>query len=403
MTQRSIHKGLSVGSILILALAFLQTGGIGQLREKDLLKSIGIDAWSPEELSALERGEPVVRSLETKEKQELAAIGVVRISNLPPISMNAFRDSLSQKRADEKIAGGRFSDPPMADDLRDLELEPDTIAQLQKCTVGKCDLNLPAQMIKRFEEEVNWNSPDADAVASRLMRDMLLGYVRGYTSRGDTALGRYDNRRTSVDLEAAHRSLLSSSVLIRDLAPEFVDYLAKFPFAKLENVDSAMSWSVIDFGLKPSITLSHSAAYTKRTADDERLFLASKQIYSSRYLDSSLTFTLLLRVPSAYGVDTYLIFSDRSRSDALDGPLGGIARDVVRKESLERIRTLLDKAHLRLLAAGNSKNETDHDAHPTEADSAAWVKRILQNRIAAAVLVVFIVGALYAVWRWKLK
>lgn len=402
MTRRGIHKSLLVGSILICALAFSQTAD-GQLVEKDLRKVIGIDAWSPEELGALEKGEPVVRSLETKEKQELAAVGVVRISNLPSISMSAFRNSLSQKQTDEKIAGGRFSDPPTPEDLRDLTLEPDTITQLQKCTVRKCDLNLPAQMIRRFEEEVNWNSPDANAVASQLIREMLLGYVRDYTSRGNAALGRYDNRRTSVDLEASHRLLLSSSGLIRDLAPEFVDYLAKFPVNKLENVDSDINWSVIDFGLKPSITLSHTAAYSQRTAGDEQLFLASKQIYSSRYLDSSLTFTLLLRIPTAYGVDTYLIFSDRSRSDALDGPLGGIARDVVRKESLERIRTLLDKAHLRLLAAGNSKNETDHDAHPTEADSAGWVKRILQNRIAAAVLVVFIVGALYAVWRWKLK
>jgi hypothetical protein len=391
-----------MGSILFCALVFLQTAD-AQLVEKDVRKMIGIDAWSPEELSALEKGEPVVRSLETKEKQELAAIGVVRISNLPPISMNAFRSSLSQKQTDEKIAGGPFSDPPTADDLRDLTLEPDTIAQLQKCTVGKCDLNLPAQMIRRFEEEENRNSPDADDVASRLIREMLIGYVRDYTSRGNAALGRYDNRRTSVDLEASHRSLLSSSGLIRDLAPEFVDYLAKFPVSKLENVDSDINWSVIDFGLKPSITLSHTAAYSQRIAGDEQLFLASKQIYSSRYLDSSLTFTLLLRVPTASGADTYLIFSDRSRSDALDGPLGGVARNVVRKESLERIRTLLDKAHLRLLAVGRSENGTDRNSPAPEVDSSNWVKRILQNRIAAAVLVVFIVGALYAVWRWKMK
>ncbi len=403
MTQRDIRRALWwLARFLICGLASLQVAS-GQLLEKDLRKMIDTDSWSSEERSALDSGEVVVRSLETKEKQELAAIGILRISDLPRISMSAFRESLSQKRSNEKKAGGRFSDPPTGDDLRDLTLEPDTIAQLKKCTVGKCDLNMPAQMIKRFRDEVNWDSPEADATASRLIQEMLLGYAREYTLRGDEGLGRYDNRRAPVDLAASHRSLLSSSILVRDLAPEFVDYLAKFPSAKLENVESTMTWSVIDFGLKPSITLSHSAAYVKRTGNDEQLFLASKQIYSSRYLDSSLTFTLLLRVATAAGVDTYLIFSDRSRSDALDGPLGGFARDVVRRESLERIKTLLDNAHLRLLAGSRSKTEIDRDPQTPEEASPGWSNWILQNRIAGAIIVLVLLCSLYALWRGKLK
>lgn len=364
---------------------------------------IDADSWSPEEQSALERGEIVVRSLQAKEKQEIAAVGVLRIANLPRITMSAFRKSLSQSSSDEKIAGGRFSDPPTADDLRDLTPEPDTVAQLKKCKVGKCDLNMSAQMIRHFQSEVDWSSPDADEAATRLLRMMLLDYIRDYAARGDEALGQYDNRRTSVDLAASHRSLLASSILVRELAPEFAEYLMKFPVAKLERVESSMNWSIIDFGLKPTITLSHSAVYGRSIGDDEQLFLASKQIYSSRYLDSSLTFTFLLRVTTVTGVDTFLIFSDRSRSDALDGPFGGFARDVVRRESLERVRTLLDKARLKLLAAGRSATGTDRDPASREDDSLTWLTRILRNPIAGAVLVVFVVCALYTLWRWKLK
>jgi hypothetical protein len=262
---------------------------------------------------------------------------------------------------------------------------------------------MSAEMITRFRSEIDWNSPDASKAASRLMQEMLLGYVDGYAAHGDEALGQYDNRRTSVDLAGSHRSLLSSSILVRDIAPEFVEYLTKFPDAKLDNVESKLTWSVVDFGLKPSITLSHTAGYSQRSGDDEQLILASKQIYSSRYLDSSLTFTLLLRVATATGVDSYLIFSDRSRSDALDGPFGGFARDVVKRESLERIRAFLDKAHLKLLAAGKAETGADRGSPDIEEISPSLLTRLSQNRIEVALLLVFVSIALFALWRWKLK
>jgi hypothetical protein len=364
---------------------------------------IDVDSWSAAEQSSLDRGEIVVRSLPTKEKQELAAIGILRITNLPQISMSAFRESLSLRRNDEKIAGGAFSSPPTPNDLSDLALEKGTVAQLQKCVVGKCDLNMPAQMIKRFQSEIDWDSPDAGKAASRLMREMLLTHVENYVAHGDEALGQYDNRRTSVDLAGSHRLLLSTSILVRDIAPEFIDYLMKFPDAKLDNVESKMTWSLVDFGLKPSITLSHTAAYSQQSGDSEQLILASKQIYSSRYLDSSLTFTLLLRVTTATGVDSYLIFSDRSRSDALDGPFGGFARDVVSRESLERIRALLDKAHLKLLAVGKAATGAERGSAEMEESSPSPWQWVLQNRITAATLLAFVLLVLYALWRWKLK
>ena len=397
LTQRRTHvRGLG---IFVFGLLFIHTVA-GQVLERDLLRIIGVDAWSPEERVALEKGEVVVRSLETAGKQELAAIGILRIRNFPAVSMDKFRESLSQKNNEERMSGGRFGDPPRIEDLYILELEADALDELKKCTVGRCDLNLSAEMITRFQREIDWMSPEAKAGATRLIKEMLVAYARGYFAQGDRALGTYDNRRKAVELAESHRSLLSSSSQMNYLAPEFVEYLGKFPAAKLEDVESSLHWSVVDFGLKPSITISHAAAYTQTKGEYTQLLLASKQIYSSRYLDSSLTFTLLLSIVTETGVDSYLVFIDRSRSDALEGPLGGFARNIVRKESLARIKTLLDKAHLRLLAVGAAGVRSDAGASEDDS-SVSWLAAIRERPIAVAIACLAVAAAILFFWQRK--
>ena len=383
--------------IIIGGLVFFQIVN-AQVSEKDLHKMIDAGSWSSEEMGNLQKGNIVVRSLETEGRHEIASIGILRITNLPRISMSAFRESLSQKGSDSKKGGGSFSDPPTLDDLRDLELDKESIEQLQKCTVGKCDLNLSAEMIRRFQHEVDWNSPDVKAKATRMIQEMLVHYAREYQARGDGALGTYDNRRKIVDLATSHRSLLSSSSFITDLAPEFVEYLKGFPSKKLDNLESRMRWSVVDFGLKPSITVSHTSAYTQFQGNIEQLYLASKQIYASRYLDASLTFTLLLRVSTESGVDTYLIFVDRSHSDALEGPLGRFARKIVQKESFERIRTLIDKTQLRLLAVGEAESKIESDSKAEEPPP-SWMALILQRPVAITIGIIVTVAALFLLWQ----
>ncbi|HEX6127290.1 MAG TPA: hypothetical protein VFZ23_18105 [Pyrinomonadaceae bacterium] len=369
-----------------------------QLVERDLLKMIGTETWSKAELKSLEKGDAVVRALETNSKQELSTIGIVRIKDLPPVSMQTFRQSLDQKGNDTRKAGGRFSEPAMPDDLLDLELDDDAIRQLSKCSVGRCDLNLSAAMIRRFEAEVDWNSPEANARATQLMKEMLLAYVNGYRLRGDAALGVYDNRRKVIDLTASHRTLLASSSLISGLAPEFVEYLQLYPGGKLDNLEESVHWSVLDFGLKPSITLSHTSAYTRTRPEGDQLFRASKQIYASRYLDCSLTFTLLVRARTENGTDTFLILIDRSRSDALEGVLGKLARRMVRKESISRITELLEKAQSRLIASARGPAVPSTESE----DRGSVIKRILKVARHPVALItggIVVITLLFLVWR----
>lgn len=340
-----------LNAVLIVMIGLFVRDVVAQIADAEIRRLIRTESWSPGEILALEKGDAVVRSLETRDKQELATLGAVRIRNLPAISMEMFRRSLDQKSESAMTVGGRFSQPPVLADLSELQLDDETIAQLNGCAVRRCDLNLSAHAIGQFQR-FDWKSPDAKQIATDMLREVLLAYVQGYSTRGIASLGSYDNRRKTVDLAASHRTLLQDSTEVLELAPEFCDYLAQYPDLSLANVENTMHWSVVDFGLKPSITLSHASAYTQTTSGTEQLFVASRQIYSTRYLDSSISFAILLHVAGESDGSAYLLFIDRSRSDALDGPLGSVARTVVQKDASERVRKMLDRAHVRLLSIG---------------------------------------------------
>lgn len=367
-----------------------------QIAETDFRRILSSEAGlTSSELSSLDNGEIVAKSLPTADKQELSTVGIVRISDLPAVAMPVFREALSQKGDDSMKAGGRFGSPPIIDDLQTLKLEDDEFGQLVKCSVGNCDMNMSAETIRKFQE-IDWNAADHRERATRAFGEMLLGYVLAYTARGNAALGRYDNRRKTVDLAASHRLLLANSLFVKDISPEFFDYLKNFPNANVSNVESSMHWAVVDFGLKPSVTLSHSAAHVKQIGTENQLIVASKQFYSSRYLDSSLTLWFLLRVSAGNSVDTYLILADRSRSDALEGPLGGFSRSVVQKESLERIKGVLEKTHIRLLTATRPT--------PTETRSeTAFLDRIVERAGTLGLLIaagsVIIALLVFLFWR----
>src|SRR5690606_9187816 len=85
--------------------------------------------------------------------------------------------------------------------------------------------------------------------------------------------------------------------------------------------------------------------------------IAAKQFYANHYLDSSLAVTYLLRFDGAEGPELFLLFTDRSRSDTLGGMLGGVTRRLVEKEAIDRVASMLDTAHLNILAADYRQNE----------------------------------------------
>ncbi len=313
-------------------------------------------AFTTDDFSAIERGEIVVKVLTVKDRREVAVVGLVRTQAPLEASLKAFRTSMTEQNQDSILAIGKFSSPPALEDLQALSLPDRDIEDLKLCEVGACKLKMSAEMIKRFHQEVDWSAPDYQLQANRLFRQILLDYVKDYLARGDSALLEYQDQSDVVRLDNEHRELLDASLFINNFAAEFTQYLKGFPRIVLANVENSINWTKIKFGLKPVTILTHVATYTGRPSGVPQIVVVSEQIYANHYFDSSLGLTALISVPATGAAsDSYLLYTNRSRADALAGSFSGLKRGLVEGEAVANLDAVLLQTKLDLEGGGMSR------------------------------------------------
>jgi len=313
----------------------------GDVFRRTLVERAG---FTDEELAKASDGEPIVKTLKNSDKKDFGVCGIVRIRSTKDVTMAAFREAVSRRGDKTILAQSDFSSPPAAADLAQLTLDPADIDALKECEVGDCKLKLSAALIKRFHSEIEWNADDHADRANDLFREILSQYIAGYATSGERSLMQYDNQSRPVDLAVEQRILLARSLFVGEIAPEFVKYLTEYPGAQLPAVDNNLHWTKIGFGLEPLVAVTHSSLYTR----PDGLFIATRQIYASRYVEASLAFSMLVTVSLDGSNERYVIFTNLSRSDSLGGLLGGLKRSVVGADVAERTVELLNHAKGRL-------------------------------------------------------
>jgi hypothetical protein len=79
------------------------------------------------------------------------------------------------------------------------------------------------------------------------------------------------------------------------------------------------------------------------------VLIGSKQLYASRYFDSSFALTLLVgEVGAGPRPASYLMYLNRSRTDQLGGLLGPIKRSVIEGRMLGGVKKTLEQTKQRL-------------------------------------------------------
>lgn len=305
--------------------------------------------FTADDFSTLERGEMVVKLLPVKDKREVAVCGLMRLQVPLAEGLEAFHQSMTQLNRKSILAIGKLSSPPSLDDLQTLTLEDRDVEDLKQCVVGSCKLKMSTVMIGRLRKEVDWSAPDYRSQATHLFRQMLVDYVRDYLARGNVALMEYHDRSRGVRLDDEHRSLLEASLYINDFAPELAQYLRTFPKSELTNVGNSINWTKIKFGLKPVTIVTHVATYRRQAGGVSQIIVVSKQLYANHYFDSALALTALISIPNNGTTSTsYLLYTNRSRADALDGSFSKLKRNLVEDESLTNLKAILLQTRLNL-------------------------------------------------------
>lgn len=282
------------------------------------------------DLTDVKRGGVVAKVLRS-EPQEVAVFGIVRVNAPDDFFLGCFRDIESYKKGTSVPQVKKFSTPPRIEDVHQLTIDREDFGALKNCRVGSCDVKLSAQAIARLQKEIDWNANDAYEQVKELARASLLEYVNRYLTGGNKALTEYSDKKTPLRLADEFDAILNASPYLYDYEPEFYAYLRDYPAKRMDGSKDFIYWSKEKFGLKPVISVTHVSIYRK--PESGRTLIASKQIYASHYFEASLGLTAIVALSQQQEPGFYSLYLNRSRSDALHGGFGGLARSHVKRSA----------------------------------------------------------------------
>jgi hypothetical protein len=267
------------------------------------------------QLARIEKGQPVVKVLDTKEKADVAVFGIVTVNVSRDAYVARIRDFRTSLRTPTRTAFGLFSDPPTASDVQGVVIDSQDVEDLKRCKAGDCKLKLPAAVMAEVHERVNGNGTDARVQTNTYARQRLLEYVTDYRSRGDEAMVVYDDRGNTRASEAFN-GLLAQSPYIFQYVPTLQRYLASYPKEKLAGVTDVMFWSIDSMpSLRPILNVNHLSIYSPPELEGTTL-LASKQIFANHYFEALFDLTTVIDRPgTAPGI--YLLVIRRFRFDRM--------------------------------------------------------------------------------------
>ena len=286
---------------------------------------------TPAERQELMRGGPLTKLLDVDPSKEVAVFGAIRID--APIS----RYVELVKDIERLESGGgfkttqRISSSPRLEDFSQLRLPDEDLRDLRTCRVGACKVKLGEQALQRFRTEVDWDAANARAAADALMQRLAFEYVTRYLEGGNARLPVYRDRERPTDLAQEFQAMVDQAPELTAHLPAVHRYLLDFPKVALPDSTSFLYWQETEFGLKPTIRISH---LTIREGVEDTV-VVSKMLYATHYFLTGVELRVLLPDPPR-GHGFWFMTISRSRSDGLSGFRGRVLRGRVRSNVLER-------------------------------------------------------------------
>ena len=288
-------------------------------------------AFSASDLTQLETGRIIVKLPKTSETREVAAFAITRLDVPGDFFIDRVRDIVKFKTGDNVLQIGKFSNPPRIEDLAGLTLDQSDIEALRRCRVKSCELKMSATFIERLQA-IDWSRPDHGTQVTVFVRAMLLEHVRTYLKSGNVGLGTYEDKSHALGLAEEVSALLKPASYMYGYLPEFQRYLEGYPLSRpgsSARYEDFLYWSKEDFGLKPVISLTHVTIYRPSADSESDAIIASKGIYASHYFEASLGLTAFIRSRMSEPSRSYLIYVNRSRTDALRGLFAGFKHAMI--------------------------------------------------------------------------
>jgi hypothetical protein len=272
----------------------------------------GMGRLAPAESRLLARGGAVAKTIDTDDRSEILTFAAVRVSATVARALDRFRDVEARRNEPWTRQIGRLADPPAAPDFAGLTLDASDAQFLASCRLHRCELRLPKEAIEKLPRDLA-ATPAATRQdrANALFRELLARYTESYRARGNEALFYYENNDDPVGMPASLATLLARSRFLNELAPDLYVYLARYPQGRPSDVEDLTYWVKERFWLRDVLSLNHLTLADRRIGSGRIVLVVSKQLYATRYYESSLGVTACVESPAG----VYLVLINRTRAD----------------------------------------------------------------------------------------
>ena len=284
-----------------------------------LEKTIGL---SGAEIAGLEQGRAAAKILPSRQPDEIAVFSVVRIEVPPDYLFRAYQNIEKFEPANAKEYG-LFQQPPQLSDLAKLTLEPKDLEALRKCKPGNCDVQMPANAIRKFQA-LDWNNPQTSSEAATLQRQLILDYVKLYLEKGDDALLTYNDRKQPQALRESWKQLLEQTPELFTAVPQLMKHLQEYPRDKSPATMDRLLWIKTDAGGDTLTTsVGHVFLHEEKQADQAVYVIGVKVLFASHLFQDGLTLRYLVPAgPKAH----YFLSLSRAHVPELGGFKGRMLR-----------------------------------------------------------------------------
>lgn len=288
------------------------------------------------ERSDLAAGKPITKLLDADPNTEIAVFGGVWIAAAPSEYVTRLTDIEAFEHGGPFVVTKKISTPPALADFEALNLPEGDLKDLRGCRTGDCNLKLGTNAIDAVRAGVDWNKPDANAQANAVFRRLALDLVTAYREGGDDRLAVYRDKDRPTFVAKEFRAMVDTMPSLGASFPDLKQYLLGYPRATLANSNDFLYWQQVQFGVKPTIRISHLVVQQQ----PDRTIVASKLLYASHYFWTGLAVRVLLPDASR-GPGFWLISVSRTRADGLSGFTGKFVRGRARGDAQKATLTQL--------------------------------------------------------------
>jgi hypothetical protein len=312
-----------------------------------------------ENLRALTERQVIVRGVSTKNAKEMGGLGVLIADATPEAFIESYRTLATFNQNPCVIESGKISSNPSLSDFEGLTIDDKDLYSLAKSDVRSSDVKLAEPEIAKLHEIVGASKRLTPQMKTKLAvgyKKILVERARAYLADGAQGLGTYVDKDESIVAHDAFVSLAREQAETAGHCDDLYGYLEGYPKAEASGFDSFIYWAKQKFGdLKPVINIVQVLIHRH----GNRVFIASKQIYSSHYTEAGLSVAELISLKDGDGLSrTIIVYTIRLQVDMLGGTMGFMKKRMAQPRMLGTLKESLNGLRVTMEALSRAPDQT---------------------------------------------